>query len=95
MLLCNSCNRAKSWSCEHCENWLTKKSSEICLACYWGNPEDYSHIALREIRRIDLIWEDAEVRNYEKLKKLAKAKKYKIPNYVKKILVKHLGNNSA
>ena len=27
MLLCGSCNRAKSWSCEHCENWKTAKSA--------------------------------------------------------------------
>lgn len=94
MLLCSSCNRAKSWSCEHCENWLTEKSSEICLACYWGNPEDYSHIALREIRRLDLIWEDEDIKNYEKLKEIAKVKKYKVPNYVKKIIEKHLRNNS-
>ncbi|MBZ0308561.1 MAG: HNH endonuclease [Anaerolineae bacterium] len=26
MLLCGSCNRAKSWSCEHCTNWLETKS---------------------------------------------------------------------
>lgn len=94
MLLCSSCNRAKSWSCEHCENWLREKSPEICLVYYWGNPEEYSHIALREIRRLDLIWEDEDVKNYEKLKQAAKGKKYKVPNYVKKIIQKHLDNDS-
>ena len=34
MLLCASCNRAKSWSCEHCEDWTKTKNSEICLRCY-------------------------------------------------------------
>jgi len=34
MLLCASCNRAKSWSCEHCENWNDSKDIEICLKCY-------------------------------------------------------------
>ena len=38
MLLCGSCNRAKSWSCEHCENWTTERSPEICQTCYWASP---------------------------------------------------------
>jgi hypothetical protein len=54
MLLCASCNRAKSWSCEHCENWQTYKKSKSCMQCYWGNPIHYNHIALKEIRRLDL-----------------------------------------
>jgi hypothetical protein len=29
MPLCGSCNRAKSWSCEHCANWLEKKDPAI------------------------------------------------------------------
>jgi len=89
MLLCSSCNRAKSWSCEHCENWMNAKSSEICLVCYWGNPENYTHIALREIRRLDLTWEQDEVKTYEKLKELAKRQDYEIPDYVKKLIEKH------
>lgn len=57
MLLCGPCNRAKSWSCEHCENWIEEKSPAICLNCYWASPENYIHIALREIRRADIFWE--------------------------------------
>ena len=34
MPLCGSCNRAKSWSCEHCHNWLVVKAASICKACY-------------------------------------------------------------
>jgi hypothetical protein len=34
MLLCGSANRAKSWSCEHCVNWLELKKVEICRNCY-------------------------------------------------------------
>ncbi len=34
MLLSGSVNRAKSWSCEHCENWQILKKKEICLSCY-------------------------------------------------------------
>ena len=42
ILLSGSANRAKSWSCEHCENWQTLKDKKICLSCYWAYPEDYS-----------------------------------------------------
>ncbi len=47
MLLCGSANRAKSWSCEHCEDWKDVKKREICLTCYWASPENYEHIARR------------------------------------------------
>jgi hypothetical protein len=56
MLVCGSCNRAKSWSCEHCTNWQNEKYSQFCLKCYWANPENYVHVALREIRRTDILW---------------------------------------
>jgi hypothetical protein len=34
MVLCRSCNRAKSWSCEHCANWLEAHNPELCRSCY-------------------------------------------------------------
>lgn len=52
MLLCGSCNPAKSWSCEHCANWLELKQPELCNTCCWANPETYQHIALYD----GLIW---------------------------------------
>jgi hypothetical protein len=58
ILLCGSANRAKSWSCEHCENWKRIKDKSICLSCYWAYPENYTHVAMRPIRRIDLIWKE-------------------------------------
>jgi hypothetical protein len=86
MLVCGSCNRAKSWSCEHCENWLKEKSSSVCLRCYWASPESYVHIALREIRRTDIIWEENEVRVYEKLKQQAQQNQTPLPEFVKKTI---------
>jgi len=32
-LICGSCNRAKSWSCEHCENWTADKQVAVCRSC--------------------------------------------------------------
>lgn len=90
MLLCGSCNRAKSWSCEHCENWLNDRLSQVCQTCYWANPENYVHIALKEVRRADILWSGEEVRAYDRLKKAAQTKKHPIPEYVKKIIEQHL-----
>ena len=90
MLLCGSCNRAKSWSCEHCENWINEKLPRVCRRCYWANPENYFHIALREIRRIDILWSEEEVQTYERLKEKAQKSQRRLPEYVKMIVRKHL-----
>ena len=90
MLLCGSANRAKSWSCEHCENWKNIKDRNICLSCYWAYPEKYSHVAMRQIRRIDLVWEGDEVTRYEKLKNDANEAGLTIPQFVKDVLSKSL-----
>lgn len=86
MLLCGSANRAKSWSCEHCENWRSLKKREVCLSCYWASPESYDHIAMRPLRRVDLLWQGEEVAQYEKLKKDANASGQSIPKFVKQII---------
>lgn len=89
MLLCGSCNRAKSWSCEHCPNWIEEKSPDICNTCYWGNPEEYKHIALQVIRRLDIVWAEDEVERYEKLRQRAEELGRPMPDYVKAILEAH------
>jgi hypothetical protein len=91
MLLCGSANRAKSWSCEHCENWTTKKDKTICLSCYWAYPEKYTHVAMRQIRRVDLLWQGAEISQHDKLKADAKEAGLEVPEFVKQILSKALG----
>lgn len=91
MLVCGSCNRAKSWSCEHCANWQSGKSSQVCMKCYWANPESYVHVALREVRRTDILWNENEVELYERLKESAVQNQFPIPEYVKKVVEKHFG----
>jgi hypothetical protein len=92
MLLCGSANRAKSWSCEHCKNWIEYKSEEICQTCYWAYPENYAHIAMRSIRRIDIIWSDREVEIYERLKSAAEKQEKDTQEYIKEVLTKSIGN---
>jgi len=86
MLLCGSCNRAKSWSCEHCRNWEELKSQGICASCYWASPEEYSSIAMQKARRLDLIWVGDETKVYDKMMVQAMSAKETMPKYVKSIL---------
>ncbi|MCD7749245.1 MAG: hypothetical protein LUH42_04235 [Oscillospiraceae bacterium] len=70
MLLSPSANRAKSWTCEHCENW-TKKDSSFCMRCFWAHPEDYDHIAGRPEKIVSLVFTENEIEDYNKLIELA------------------------
>jgi hypothetical protein len=90
MLLCGSCNRAKSWSCEQCENWNALQSDEICQSCYWASPETYTHIAMRPIRRVDLVWTEAEIAEFDRLMEQADQSGETLPDYIKTILADYL-----
>ena len=88
MLLCPSANRAKSWSCEHCPNWQAR-IEDTCRTCYWAYPDEYTHIATREERRLDLIWSDDEVDDYERLAHKAGGSE-ELPDFVKDVLRRHM-----
>ena len=94
MLLCASANRAKSWSCENCPNWKEKQIT-FCQTCYWAFPESYNHIATRDIRRLDLLWAEEEVAEYEILLEEAAKVQEEAPEYVKKVLRSHFKNKSS
>ncbi len=66
MLVCPSANRAKSWACEHCENW-TQKDISFCTGCFWCHPENYSHIAGNKEKRIVITFTSDEIEDYERL----------------------------
>lgn len=86
MLLCGSCNRAKSWSCEHCDNWLRNKNPETCKTCYWANPLSYQHVSMQELRRMDLTWTGSEVPDFEALRNKAARSGTALQLYVKALL---------
>ena len=92
MLVCRSCNRAKSWSCEHCQNWLLDKNPEVCATCYWASPVDYQHIALIPMRRLDITWSGSEIEIYEELQRAALAAGQSVSEYMKTILELYLRN---
>jgi hypothetical protein len=95
MLLCGSANRAKSWSCEHCKNWSSLKDKSICLSCYWAYPENYAHIAMRQVRRIDLMWEGEGVEIYERLRQRAINLDKEIPEFIKEIVEREMRQNGG
>ena len=94
MLLCASANRAKSWSCENCENWIRKKIN-ICESCYWASPESYSHVAMRDIRRLDILWAAGEVPEFDRLQEKAAEAQEEAPEYVKNVLRKHFRDKDS
>lgn len=66
MLLSPSANRAKSWSCEQCDNWSIKDSA-FCVKCFWANPEDYEHVAGKHQRVIYIVFTGDEIEDYNRL----------------------------
>ena len=88
MLLSGSCNRSKSWTCEHCDNLTGPRDSELCKTCYWGNPEDYSHIALRQMRRVDLVWDAEEIAGHDRISRLAIGAGEGLADFIKKLLAR-------
>ena len=86
MLLCGSCNRAKSWSCEHCQNWVDLKAPGTCRNCYWASPQTHSHVAMHEIRRLDLSWVGDEVQDHDRLRAAAETSRNSLPEFVKAVL---------
>ncbi|MEW6532213.1 MAG: HNH endonuclease [Thermodesulfobacteriota bacterium] len=83
LLICASCQRRKSWSCEHCKNWLGPKKEATCRVCFWSRPENYAHIASADARRIEISWVGPEVRQYEALVQKAARKGLSLNQYVK------------
>lgn len=86
MLLDASSNRAKSWSCEHCDNFLRKHDPEICRTCFWASPEDYSHIAETPSRRVELVWSGDEVADFVRLEGQAQVSGFDLATYIKRKL---------
>ncbi|NLF08632.1 MAG: HNH endonuclease [Pirellulaceae bacterium] len=87
-LICGSCNRAKSWSCEHCTNGTNDKQVKVCRTCYWASPKAHKHVALRPIRRLDVTWTGEETSEFDQLAQRAKKANQPLPEFVKAVLRK-------
>ncbi|HOI56048.1 MAG TPA: HNH endonuclease [Phycisphaerae bacterium] len=85
MLISAAAQRQKSWSCEHCPNWLTTKDASVCRSCYWAAPEHYSHIATEQRRRVELVWVADETKEYEALARAARNNGMSLTDFLKKL----------
>jgi len=86
MLLDASSQRAKSWSCEHCDNWTRIHDAEICEGCFWAYPEDHQHVAMQQKRRADVTWQGAEVEQFDAIKAMAEANGETLSELIKRVL---------
>lgn len=86
LLICASCQRGKSWTCEQCENWRSIKEQKTCATCYWGSPEEYTHLAMIALRREVLTWTGEDVRKHTRLLKKALRAGVRLPDYIKAVL---------
>jgi hypothetical protein len=41
-----------------------EKSWQVCLKCYWANPENCVHVAHREVRRTAILWDENEYEHF-------------------------------
>lgn len=89
MVLCRSCNRTKSWTCEHCPNWLTKRVN-TCKTCYWASPTNYRHVATIEIRRADVSWTAEEVKVYDQLRRASEKTGQSVQEAIKEAVARLL-----
>lgn len=87
MLLSPSANRAKSWACEHCENWNIRDVN-FCLYCFWAHPENYDHVAGKPEKVVSLIFTGDEIEDYNRL--IALSGKNSAQQTIKDIIRKYL-----
>lgn len=84
MLLDAKSNRAKGFSCQNCRNFIELRDPSICRTCFWAYPDDYSHVAMEDIRRADIVWQGAEIADYERLKRQAEEEGLSIQDLLKR-----------
>lgn len=87
MLLSPSANRAKSWTCEHCENW-ERKESDFCLHCFWAHPESYEHVAGKYEKIVSVVFTSDEIVDYHKL--IAISGEEKAQDLIKRLIHEYL-----
>ena len=83
MLLDAQSQRAKSWSCENCRNFIELRDPAICRTCFWAYPERYDHVAMTDIRRADIVWQGSEIPDYGRIVEAAARSGMSIQDYLK------------
>ena len=69
---------------------MVLKINPFAYHAIWAYPENYAHIAMRQVRRVDLLWEGDDVEIYERLKQKAISLEKEIPEFVKEIIKREI-----
>jgi hypothetical protein len=91
MLLCAECNRKKDRATETgCKNTCFKSGDpKIMKSCFWASPENYTHICMEPIRRVDIVWKGTkETKEFDLLEREARSTKESLSGYIKRRLGK-------
>ena len=86
MVLCGTCNRRKSWICEHCPNFIKLRRVKTCKSCYWANPERHLHVAMNPVRRVDLLFEGKEAGKFDAFRKECEANRKSVQQGLKALI---------
>jgi hypothetical protein len=85
-MLCASCNRSKSWTCEReCPNWR-ERFPAVCATCIWASPESYKHIATQKRRQVTLTWDGPDIANFDSIQVAAQAEGLDVATYLRRLL---------
>lgn len=86
MVLDGTCNRRKSWICEHCPNLLKHKKVVTCESCYWAYPEEHTHVAMEELRRVDVVFSGEETKAFDKFRRAARKQSESVRDRLKELV---------
>ncbi|WP_148044733.1 HNH endonuclease [Stagnimonas aquatica] len=89
MLLSGPAQRQKSWACEHCPNYQIK-NIQTCSTCYWAFPNNYAHVAMKNIKNLSLTFSSTHFDDYKKIEEMASASGSSVQDIIKDIISKHL-----
>lgn len=89
MLLCAEDNRRKARATEvDCAKTCFQSGDiNIVKSCFWASPENYTHIAMKPIRQLELAWfgkDETDV--FDQAKSLASAAGMSLQDYLKSLL---------
>ena len=93
MLLCAECNKKKDRATKTgCSKTCFKTHDlSIIRSCFWASPENYTHICMQPIRRLDITWlGKQDTIFYDNLRKKAVSQNISLQELVKNILSKYI-----
>ena len=65
-----------------------------CATCYWSGTEDYAHLALRNVRRLELCWLGEATVEYETLHDRARQAGQSLADFAKMIMRSSIGKTN-